>query len=246
MFIFAHIFAGSILGLALCWILKDTRIIPFCIAGAILPDLIDKPLGYLLLPQAIDSGRTYFHSLIAVCIIIAIAAVALRYRRTFIIFALAGAVLLHQILDSMWHEPVTWFYPLFGRFPQYHYVNYFTSFFWLEILSASEWIFLFATVVLLSFVFMDAFRNLVPPYIQCWQFRAGLMVLLLLFVLGVFSLLCGFAGTDNMMAPYNTPESDLIQGGVSLLGCVVIFKITESRHPPVKPGILQSSNEQVR
>ena len=121
MLIFAHIFAGAVLGLVLARIIGDSRFITVCIAGSILPDLIDKPLGLILFPQALDNARTFSHTLLIVGIITVLALIAWRSRRTpLLIFGFAGAVLLHQILDVMWYEPVTWFYPLFGtRVPSF-------------------------------------------------------------------------------------------------------------------------------
>lgn len=219
MFIFAHIFAGNMLGLVIARVIRDTRVIPFCIAGAILPDLIDKPLGYFFFPQALDSGRTFFHSLLIAGIILALALVVLRFRRTFVITGLAAVIVLHQLLDVMWREPVTWFYPLLGPFQPYHYVNYFVSFFWLEITSASEWIFLCATLTLLMSAYDEWFDARFPPLIPSGRALACYAVLLLLFVLGMYSFVCGVAGTGNTMAPYNTPEGSAILGAVALAGC---------------------------
>jgi len=47
MLIFAHVFAGALLGLGFWHLTIDRRAIPLCIAASILPDLIDKSLGLL-------------------------------------------------------------------------------------------------------------------------------------------------------------------------------------------------------
>ena len=53
MFIFAHVFAGALLGLAFWHLTKDRRAIPVCIAGSVIPDTIDKSLG-LLFPSLLQ------------------------------------------------------------------------------------------------------------------------------------------------------------------------------------------------
>ena len=69
MLIFAHIFAGALLGLGLWHLTNDRRAVIFCIALSILPDLIDKTLGFLL-PAVLGGGRTGFHALVIIIVIL--------------------------------------------------------------------------------------------------------------------------------------------------------------------------------
>jgi membrane-bound metal-dependent hydrolase YbcI (DUF457 family) len=231
MLIFAHIFAGTVLGLVLARIIGDLRFMPVCIAGAILPDFIDKPLGLILFPQALDNARTFGHTLLIVGIITALALIAWRSRRTLLIFGLAGAVLLHQILDEMWHEPVTWFYPLGGMFQPRPEVNFYVSYFWLEITSLPEWVFLFSTLVLLWVVYSDRLPDPLNVSIQEWKTPLLNGVLVLLCILGVYSLVCAGTGMGNLVTPYNNPESNLILGLVALGGCAILIKIPGMQLP---------------
>ena len=233
MLIFAHIFAGAVLGLVLARIIEDTRFIPVCIAGAILPDFIDKPLGLILFPQALNNARTFGHTLLVVGIIIALALIAWRSRRTLLIFGLAGAVLLHQILDEMWHEPVTWFYPLCGMFQPRSEVNFYVSYFWLEITSLPEWIFLFSTLVLLWLVYSDRLTGPLNVSIQKWKTPLLYVVLVLLCILGVYTLVCARLGMGNLMTLNNNPESNLMLGLVALTGCAILFKILVMQPPAI-------------
>jgi membrane-bound metal-dependent hydrolase YbcI (DUF457 family) len=236
MLIFAHLFAGAILGVALCWFLKDNRVIPLCIAASVIPDFIDKPLGYILLPQTLDSGRTFFHALIAIAIIAALAFLVWRFKKSRLVFFVAIAVLLHQLSDGMWHEPVTWFYPVLGPFQPYHYINYFGTYFWIEISSVSEWVFLCATLLVLSLGNTGSITLPVPPTVSRGRLAARSMVLILLAILCLYSLWSGIMNIGNVMAPYNTPENDLIIGTVALAGfCTLVA----SRHVAALPGGLK-------
>lgn len=226
MLIFTHIFAGAVIGLVLARVIGDIRIIPICIAGALLPDLIDKPLGYLLLPQTLDSGRTFCHTLLIVGIITVVALITWRSRHKFLILGLAGTVLLHQILDEMWYDPVTWFYPLLGPFQPFHFMNFFEDFFWREITSLPEWIFLFSTLVLLWLVYRDNLPRFLSVSIQGLRTSLFYMVLLLC-TLGVYSLVCAGTGMGNLVAPYWNSKSNLILGLVALVGCCILIKIPE-------------------
>ena len=72
MYIFAHLFAGVVIGLVLAWV-SGRRILFWAAAlGSLLPDLIDKPIGLIVLHSSVDNGRIYFHSLIAVAAVILI------------------------------------------------------------------------------------------------------------------------------------------------------------------------------
>jgi len=236
MLIFAHLFAGAVLGLALGWFLKDNRVIPLCIAASILSDIIDKPLGFILLPQTLGPGRIYFHALLAVVVITALAFLVWRSRNSTVVFLVAGAVLLHQLFDGMWHEPVSWFYPLLGPFQPYHDTNYFGTYFWLEISSISEWVFLFATLLILSLVYVNRFILPFPPWISRLRMPAYYVVLLLLAVVGLYSLWSGMVNIGNMMATYNTPEKNLMIGTVALAGfCTLVA----SRHVAALSGGLK-------
>jgi hypothetical protein len=230
MFIFTHIFAGAVFGLVLGWFHHDTRIFPLCVAASILPDVIDKPLGFIFLPDDLGPGRTFFHALLAVMLITAIAYLVWRFRRSILVFLVAGSVMLHQILDAMWHEPVIWFYPLLGPFQPYHSINYFGTFFWLEISSASEWVFFFATIVVFSLVYIDRIILPFPQWIAHRTMPARYAVLLLLVFIGLYSLWSGSTGTLNMMTPYNTPENNLIMGIVALAGfCTLVAFMNVTR-----------------
>lgn len=85
--------------------------------GSMLPDLVDKPLALFVLDNF--GTRTYGHTLafsLALCLLGF--AVLLRTRQTYGL-ALAGASLIHLVLDAMWTLPQVLYWPLLGwTFPR--------------------------------------------------------------------------------------------------------------------------------
>ncbi len=111
----------------------DYRIV---IIGALLPDIIDKPLGLMILSYG--NGRIIAHTLLFALVLTAIA-LYMRWNHRFHLcrrtncssckknmklYALSGGTWLHLILDSMWLFPVTLLWPLFGDFQQNNYTIY--------------------------------------------------------------------------------------------------------------------------
>ena len=48
MFVFAHVFAGTLIGFGFWHLTGDRRVFPAAVFGALLPDLIDKSLSLLI------------------------------------------------------------------------------------------------------------------------------------------------------------------------------------------------------
>jgi len=147
MLIACHLFVGILTGVILQDRFLDQRIIPLCMLGSLLPDIIDKPLGYLVFPE-IGDGRLIAHALIGAWAI-GITGILL-VRESILPAALLLGVFSHQLLDEMWKIPVNWFYPLFGPFPIAPHEGYFGWGLMRELSTPSEWAF---AVVILIFVF---------------------------------------------------------------------------------------------
>ncbi len=64
MLIFCHLCIGAIAGLALARVTRDLRMVPLAAVASVIPDLVDKPLGYLLYGDILGHGRLYFHTLL--------------------------------------------------------------------------------------------------------------------------------------------------------------------------------------
>jgi hypothetical protein len=127
MFVFGHI--GVTLGIAFIisrlvlprikiWNGVSPKINYLFIAlGALLPDLIDKPIGRILLGESVANGRLFGHTLLFVLILVTIGFFLKNHRNE--IFCLSFATFLHLCEDRMWQMPVTLLYPLYGfAFPK--------------------------------------------------------------------------------------------------------------------------------
>jgi hypothetical protein len=104
-----HIIIGIAASL-LVWVASQNNsyaIVAF--VGSILPDLIDKPIGYLFY----TSGRNVAHSIIIISLACLIVYLWLKHNRVQI-GILYFALLEHHVADGMWEWRSLWFYPLFG------------------------------------------------------------------------------------------------------------------------------------
>ncbi len=70
MLIFHHLFLGLIVGIILAVLLSNKSAVLYGGIGAILPDLLNKPLGQILLVDTLNYGRIYAHTLILAVIMI--------------------------------------------------------------------------------------------------------------------------------------------------------------------------------
>ncbi|HEX2052876.1 MAG TPA: metal-dependent hydrolase, partial [Actinomycetota bacterium] len=82
----------------------DYRMVLF---GAVLSDLIDKPIGRLFFADEFQNGRLFGHTLVVATVLLLLVPVFLTgatARRWFIV---PICMLIHQALDGMWNEPIT-------------------------------------------------------------------------------------------------------------------------------------------
>ncbi|MBN1539586.1 MAG: metal-dependent hydrolase [Candidatus Thermoplasmatota archaeon] len=86
----------------------DRRFLFFVVLGGLLPDIMDKPLGHLVLPE--NNGRIFAHTLLFALVVLM---AALAYR-PFMPFSLG--VSTHLLLDGVWFDPQGSLWPLMGPF----------------------------------------------------------------------------------------------------------------------------------
>jgi membrane-bound metal-dependent hydrolase YbcI (DUF457 family) len=82
--------------------------------GALLPDIIDKPLGKIILAETIGSGRIYAHTLLFVILLAVAGYLYYQKKEQNCFLVLAGASFCHLLEDRMWNSPRVFFWPLFG------------------------------------------------------------------------------------------------------------------------------------
>lgn len=98
------------------WIFRDPKVdVRFLALGAILPDLIDLPIGTLFLADRYSTGELWFHSLILPSLYMGLVlAFTRRGRRRRAWMALGIGWLLHLVLDAVWVHQEVFLWPFFG------------------------------------------------------------------------------------------------------------------------------------
>jgi hypothetical protein len=98
------------------WIFRDPKVdIRYLVLGALLPDLIDLPIGTVVLADRYATGELWFHSLLAPTLYMSIVLLATsrgRARRAWM--ALGVGWLLHLLLDGVWVDREVFGWPFFG------------------------------------------------------------------------------------------------------------------------------------
>ena len=82
--------------------------------GALLPDIIDKPIAYLFFRETFNTGRIFSHTLLFLVVITLAGLYLYRNRTKLWLLVLAFGTMTHLILDQMWQTPQTLLWPLFG------------------------------------------------------------------------------------------------------------------------------------
>jgi len=231
MYLVAHLFTGLIIGLGFFLLWNDRRLILVCVAGSLLPDLLDKTLVFLV-PGIFGSTRTIGHTLIFSAVT-ALAALIVWYRyRSVLGIACAGTVLVHQILDLMWTFPVTWFFPLNGMFPFVPVTGGYLQFLVTELTNPSEWVFALASAFIVLCGCAGLPGIISPPLsgrsTAILQYgTAGLLG-----IMGAWLIMTGMdpvSGTGTALSA--GPDKTLVAGLVAVTGAVVLFLVSGLKRP---------------
>ncbi len=103
------------------YVFRDPRMdLRWLALGALLPDLVDKPIGSVLFHGTFESDRIYAHALVFPVAVLAAVMFATRRgtdrRRAWL--GLPIGSLLHLVLDGQWSNPEGFWWPLLGfEFP---------------------------------------------------------------------------------------------------------------------------------
>jgi hypothetical protein len=84
------------------------------LVGALLPDIIDKPVGQYLFRETLGSGRIFCHTLLFLLLISMSGWYLYRRRRQVWLLILAFGTFMHVTLDRMWEIPRNFLWPLYG------------------------------------------------------------------------------------------------------------------------------------
>ncbi len=110
--VFWHL--GGTVALARYTFRDDRMDLRFLVLGGLLPDLVDTPFG-LAAYGTLESVRLFAHSLVfAALVMVAVLILTRRGRPRKRWMPLAVGLLLHLLLDAMWADPETLWWPFLG------------------------------------------------------------------------------------------------------------------------------------
>jgi inner membrane protein len=125
MLFFGHLGITLLIVFVVFYFLKESMDYRFVMVGALLPDMLDKPIGDYILYSVFQNGRIFGHTLLFVFALTVVGAyVTKKYKANFVELLALGS-LIHIAEDQVWKAPGTLFWPLFGlEFPKYDLENY--------------------------------------------------------------------------------------------------------------------------
>ncbi|KAF5058668.1 LexA-binding, inner membrane-associated putative hydrolase [anaerobic digester metagenome] len=222
MLVFCHIMAGAAIGLLWGRAGAVRPLLSAGMIGAILPDLIDKPIGHLLLGGTLDNGRILSHSLGFFFAVFVIGMLLFRQRHPFLGPVLALGVLSHQLLDAMWRDPAAWFYPLLGPFTSGEYPDYFLHGIIAELSSPAEWLFGVTLLALTLVIYRPRVASLADlrPAAGCLLPCLGTLVGLL----GLFTLVAASLGLSNPCTQIVLPGDQFLLGMAAIVESAIILE----------------------
>jgi len=142
----------------------DIRIL---LIGSLLPDIIDKPLGQIILRDVFSNGRIFAHTLLFFVLITAAGLLLYRFRHRVWLLTLAGGTFMHLLLDEIWLTPRTFLWPFLGlSFDRIYLTGWLSRL--LEKLLGSPMVFIWelaGLVVLLWFAAVLVRRRYLVPFI---------------------------------------------------------------------------------
>jgi membrane-bound metal-dependent hydrolase YbcI (DUF457 family) len=89
------------------------------LAGAVLPDIIDKAVGQVLFKPYFESGRIFTHTFILATLLLVAGVYEWKRHDNNRILLLAFGVASHLVLDRIWTEPATAYWPALGPFERH-------------------------------------------------------------------------------------------------------------------------------
>lgn len=138
------------------------------ILGSMLPDIIDKPLGGIILRESLGNGRIYSHTLLFLIFLFGTGIYLWKKKKKPWALILAWGSLSHHVLDSMWLYPETFLWPLYGTdFPPGNPENWLSL--WMNNLLTRPDVFvpeLMGLIFLLYFIFNLYLKKEIKSFIK--------------------------------------------------------------------------------
>ncbi len=105
----------------------DVRLL---LVGAMLPDIIDKPIGQFFFRDIFNNGRIFSHTLLFILVISIIGLFLYRKFNNSGLLVISFGSFMHLVLDEMWLTPSTLLWPLTGlSFERIDLTNWFNNLF---------------------------------------------------------------------------------------------------------------------
>jgi hypothetical protein len=93
--------------------------------GALLPDIIDKPLGYIFFRDSLSSSRSIAHTFFFLIVITLAGLLLYHLRHKSWLLVVSAGTLAHLVLDQIWLSPQAILWPFSGlTFEQRDMSNY--------------------------------------------------------------------------------------------------------------------------
>ncbi len=89
------------------------------LAGAVLPDIFDKAVGEVIFKPYFENGRIFMHSLALALVLFVAGMYGWKRHGDNRLLLLACGVAGHLVLDRIWTEPATAYWPALGAFERY-------------------------------------------------------------------------------------------------------------------------------
>ena len=87
----------------------------FVMAGSVLPDLIDKPIGMFFFRSTFHNSRLFAHTLLFSAVLLLLGWLLYKRRKNSRVLFLGVGSFIHLVLDSMWFYPQILFWPFLLR-----------------------------------------------------------------------------------------------------------------------------------
>lgn len=232
MFLLFHLLTGLVIGYLLADRFDERRMVLPCILGSVLPDIVDKPIGYLVFGEAIGNGRIFLHTLFFLVLVLAIGAFVLRKWHVPHLLALGIGVGSHQVLDLMWEQHTEWYYPFLGPFSKLEHEEWFVQALLAELQNPVEWITgLLLCLVLLPIMFPSADRWLEERGGRSLR-TLGLVAAPILFAVGIFMMTKGLSHQFTPVTGWHEPLYNVFGGGVVILAALAAYRFSQGGQAP--------------